>query len=179
MQKMKNSKGVTLIVLVITIIVLLIIAGISINLGIDSLDDSVDKKLKSELILVQQACIVEYTKAKQLGYLENITVKPDNFIGTEISISDLPDFENNSDEWLLEEEPSEKYKEYFELDPEDLDKLGILDSEYTYIVNYYTGEVYNKTIKVSSEGENLYIKSTATHQTNENEDDTNFVVDNW
>ena len=156
MLKIKNEKGITLIVLAITIFVLMIILSISINFGTNSVEFTKDKKLKSELEMLQQACISEYTKAKELGYLEDANTKPANFVGTEVTVANLP---VQSDGWVLNSEPIEVYKKYFRLTPKDLGLLNILNTEYTYIVNYYTGEVYNETVQVNSAGNALYISS--------------------
>lgn len=172
MLKIKNENGVTLVLLVVTIIVLLILAGISINMGLDSVDSTKDRKLQAELETVQQACITEYTKAKQLGYLENPEERPANFIGTEIPYSSLPTLSTG---WALNSEPTEAYKKYFSLSKENLENLGIKNSGSEYIVNYYTGEVYNTTAQNSSENIPLYIKSVETHQTENNADTSSFV----
>lgn len=172
MLKIKENNGVTLTALVITIIVLMIILSITINLGMDSINSTKDRKLQAELEIVQQACISEYTKAKELGYLEKDEI-PSNFVGTEVPFSSLP---TNSKGWALTGSETEKYKKYFRLTPEDLEILSILNSEHTYIVNYYTGEVYNETKKNSSEGVPLYIRSVSEHQTDSSaSDNTNFV----
>ena len=173
MQKMKNQSGVTLTSLAITIIVLMIILGVGINQGIDAIYASRDKKIQSELQIVQKACMTEYVKAKQLGFTTNGSVKPANFAGTEITIADLPVVEGA---WLFSTEPTEKYKKYYRLTPEDLAALSISETEYTYIVNYYSGEVYNETKERTSDGKPLYAKGTVI-QPVQNVDTTNYV--NW
>lgn len=174
MLKMKNQSGVTLTALVVTIIVLMIILSISVNLGVDSINSTKDRKLLAEVEMVQQACISEYTKAMQLGYLENASTKPANFVGTAISITDLPSV---TGAWFFTAEPAEKYKSYYKLTPEDLESLDILNSEHTYIVNYYTGEVYNETKKYTSEKVPLYIKAKDVSSIQNNNDTQNYV--NW
>lgn len=174
MLKIKNQSGITLTGLVVTIIVLMIILSISVNLGVDSISQTRDRKLQAELEMVQQACISEYTKAMQLGYLENTATKPANFVGTEVAISSLPSV---TGAWTLTSEPTEKYKKYYRLTPEDLENLDILNSEHTYIVNYYTGEVYNETKKTTSEHVDLYIKSKSVTAIPDDADTQNFV--NW
>lgn len=176
MLKIKNENGITFIILVVTIIVLMILLSVSVDFGINSLDSTRDKKLQAELEIVQQICISEYTKAKQLGFLEDTTTVPANFIGTKVEVSNLPEL---SDGWVLNSEPTEAYKNYFRLTPEDLEQLNILNSEYTYIVNYYTGEVYNETKENSSEDVPLYIKSVNTHQRDDTADSTSFVDDSF
>lgn len=174
MLKIKEESGITLLALVVTIIIMVILAGIGLNFGADSITYSRDKQLQAELEMIQQACISEYAKAKDLGYLEK-DEKPGNFLGTEVPVDELPTI---SDElsWVFSSEPEEAYKGYFELTPEQLDDLNIVDSAYTYIVNYYTGEVFNES-RPTSEGIPLYIRSVSTHQTEDNTDDTSYT--NW
>ena len=52
-----------------------------------------------------------------------------------------------------------KGTEYKELNKNDLEKLGITGEENTFIVNYKTGEVINKTVRVTNLNEPLYIYS--------------------
>lgn len=172
MLKMKNQCGITLISLAVTVIVLMIILNITVNSGKDSINSTRDRKMQAELEMIQQACISEYTKAKQLGYLENSTQVPANFVGTIIDVENLPE---QSIGWFFDNNPEEAYKKYFELTPEDLEVLNILNSDYTYIVNYYTGEVYNETKENSSEQTPLYIKSVITNQENSSGDTTSFT----
>ena len=175
MLKMKNDNGVTLTALVVTIIVLMIILTISVDLGVSSINSTKDRKLQAELEMVQQACISEYTKAKQMGLLESAdiaTKQPANFIGKHIQVGSLPTLSTG---WVLSTEPTVSYKWYFEVDPDKLEELDILDSEYTYIINYYTGEVYNVTKRESSEHVPLYIKSVTTHPEDSSGDTTSFV----
>ena len=68
-----NEKGITLMVLTITIIVLLILAGITINIGTDSVEKAKLEGLKTNMLLIQ-------TKAKE--YVENarfdLGIEPEN-----------------------------------------------------------------------------------------------------
>ena len=52
-----------------------------------------------------------------------------------------------------------KGTEYKQLNKEDLEKLGIIDEENIFIVNYSTGEVINKTLKATKSGKALYTYS--------------------
>ena len=186
MLKMKNENGITLVVLVVTIIVMLIIAGISINMGTDSVNSTRDRKYQGELEVIQQACITEYTRAKDLGYLNDTKTVPANFIGTLIPESEL-EYLPNGNAFLLKENVEIKnseddnyvaYKNYFRVDPKQLEQLGVLDAEDTYIINYYTGEVYNETKKVSSEGYPLYVISVDSYD-RENDKTTNSDFSDW
>ena len=143
-------------------------------LGEESVNHSEDRKLQAELEMVQQACITEYTKARQLNYLKENASVPENFIGTVVPVSSLPTSVGVT--WLLtSSDVTSGYKNYFRLTPSDLEKLSIFNSDYTYIINYYTGEVYNETEIYSSENIPLYIKSVATYQTDNMQDTGNFI----
>lgn len=156
MQKIKNEKGVTMVSLVVTIIVFLIILGISLNLGIISTDETKSNKMQAELQMIQQVAISEYVKAKKLNYTNSDEIPP-NYVGTIIDVLDLP----MEIEWQITENPSERYKAYYVVTPEQLADIEVSNAEDTYIINYYTGEVYNKTQKEDLTGKVLYIKATS------------------
>ena len=147
MIKSKN-KGITLIALVITIIVLLIIAGITITGSITGVDEANTNKLLTELDMVQHAVLERYTKY-------SLTKDEDLLVGTQTS--SLPSIGDNN--WQIQS-PSKPYEYYYTLVPEDLNMLGITNTEDTYIVNYSTGEVYNNTTKTTVSGDILYKSAT-------------------
>lgn len=193
MQKKKNEAGVTLVALVITVILIFIVAGISINLGDESIDKAEADKIKSELYMVQQAVVTQYAKAKSMN-LTNIEVdnsdvedskKPEVFKGKRLAFNSIYIKRN----FYLLDSVTGKYKEeckyyedfYYKLEEEDLKTLGInypntvkdsIKSE--YVVNYRTGEVYNYTLK-SIDGVELYISSTIDLERlyNNTQEDTN------
>lgn len=146
-----NNKGITLIALVITIIVLLVIAGITITGAITGVDKSTNQKLETELKMVQHAVFERYTKY-------SLTKDTSLLVGTEVEKTEFPT--DVTLQYANEEEYNnfDPEKKYYEISSSDFSKLGISNLEDTYIVNYKTGEVYNKTSKKSS-GENLYIYS--------------------
>lgn len=172
MQRIRNEKGITLSVLAVTIIVLMILAGVTVNLGMYSVDSTKDRKLQAELEIVGQAAITEYSKAIELGYIKDETTEiPKNFFGTPTSNPiALP-----SGTWALSASEAVGYKSYFELNPQALKELNILNSVHTYIINYYTGEVYNLTEKKSSTGETLYIRMNTGNNVKKIQDTTSFV----
>lgn len=168
----KNKKGITLVALTITIIVLLMLAGITISLGSDSINESRDKKLLAEVEMIQQAAITEYTKASQLGLLGTGTI-PSNFVGTTVSVSSLNaliNWEVTADEIL-----ADISKSYFRLTQDNLADLNITSStSYTFIVNYYSGEVYNES-KKTSEDETVYISGSNADRLTDSGDTTSFT----
>ena len=163
MNKRKNS-GITIIALTITIILLLIIASVTISIGLNSLKDSKENLKLSELNMVQQAVLENYTKYK--------TTNNDIYIlGNQVSYSDMQTLisEINSKN-TTGENITLKVSDYtsgaldisiyyYELSQEDLEEMGISDTDETYIVNFSTGEVINKTLKVTGSGKPLYTYS--------------------
>lgn len=122
----KLNKGITLITLVIIIIILLILAGVSITVGSFSIDSYKDNILESEIMMVQTAIHSQYEK-----YL---ATKDKNLLMGEECDKNGNEITNG---------------EYNLLKPEDLEKIGMENPKDTYIVNYKTGEVINKTSKKS------------------------------
>lgn len=162
---MKNENGITLSALVITIIVIFILASISINYGVDTLNESKAKTLEASLEMVEQAVAEQYVKATELNLLDVKTTsdQPSTFVGTIVKPSELPKINDSLDfqkKDVLTSKTDITYAEsYYRLTPTDLEKLKIEsddDTKYTYIVNYSTGEVYNETKKQTSLGKTLY-----------------------
>ena len=191
---MKNENGITLSALVITIIVIFILASISINYGVDTLNESKAKTLEASLEMVEQAVAEQYVKATELNLLNVKTTseQPATFVGTIIKANDLPQIAgSDSIVFQKKEELAGKtnaditYSEsYYRLTPTDLEKLKIEsddDTKYTYIVNYSTGEVYNETKQKTSLGKTLYYAGKTGNQSptaTENEkgtDNTSFT----
>ena len=191
---MKNENGITLSALVITIIVIFILASISINYGVDTLNESKAKTLEASLEMVEQAVAEQYVKATELNLLNVKTTseQPATFVGTIIKANDLPQIAgSDSIVFQKKEELAGKtnaditYAEsYYRLTPTDLEKLKIEsddNTKYTYIVNYSTGEVYNETKQKTSLGKTLYYAGKTGNQSpaaTENEkgtDNTSFT----
>lgn len=148
-MNIRENKGITLVALVITIIVLIIISGISITGTVKNQKEAQENVQITELTMIQHAVLERYTKAQltkeQLPgakidkqQVETIVNEINTTAGTNINL---------------------KGTEYFQLNNEDLKKIGITGKEDIYIVNYKTGEVINKTVKVTNSGEALYIYS--------------------
>lgn len=156
---MKKNKGITLIALVITIIVLLIILGIGIGAGISLNEETTKNKQITELNMVQQAVLEQYTKYK--------IVKDENkIVGTKITnwteVNEIVKSMNSNITLKIDESEYNNVKsieKYYKLGINDLRKIGIsntTDNVY-YIVNYTTGEVINALEKTTYNGEPLYI----------------------
>lgn len=148
-MNIRKNKGITLVALVITIILLIIISGISITGTIGNQKEAEAATQIEELNMIQQAILQRYTKSQ---------LTKEELPGTKI---DKQQVETIINEINTKAGTSINLKgtEYFQLNNEDLRKLGITGKEDIYIVNYKTGEVINDTIKVTNSGEALYIYS--------------------
>lgn len=146
---MKQEKGITLIALVITIIVLLILAGIAVTSGTIGIGETEDRKLVTELGIVEHAALERYTKA-------NITKEA--YPGTAYQTLEQlkTDISQMKDEIQLQDTNIENY---YLLKKEDLEELGITNTEDQYIINYKTGEVINQTKQKTTKGKVLYINA--------------------
>ncbi len=160
MKNFRENKGITLIALIITIVVLLIIAGISISGGIEGIDKADDNRAMSDLEKVQHAITERYTKFELLKDKSLIVgTKVDTLptLPTPTGDAETPTwkvFQGGTDENLT---PLPE-REYYRLSKSDLENLG-LTGDYknsSYIVNYYSGEVFDETVQTTSKGIVLY-----------------------
>ena len=163
---MKSEKGVTLISLTVTIIVLMILTGVGIISVYFGIKDFKDNALKSELGVVRQVVVEQYQKAKAVNKLKIENEEVNFFAGSKITDSSKLGFNPANEEFKYQEDY------YYELTPDDLEKLGAKDAKYTYIVNYKTGEVYNETIKKYSTGKVLYLEPVNNEKTSTEDEDT-------
>lgn len=184
MKVLRKKDGITLVVLVITIMVLLIILGITINYGLKTVYEVTDDRTGTELSMVQQAVMQQYTLlltenedgkiATEISNdisIEEDENRPSSLIGTRIAdISTLTSY--GFVQYLIDyiDLSDMKYEEYYYfLNESDLEELGIKQNNETgeetaereYIVNYSTGEVFditNKTYYTSEEP--IYLDGT-------------------
>ena len=181
MQIFSKDSGITLVMLVVTIIVLLIIVGITLTFGISNVDRVIDNRTATELSVIEQAVIQQYTllisenqdgiKATEISedtLLEDDTERPLVLIGTRIAdISTL--ISNGFEDYLIDytDKSNMTYEEYYYfLDEDDLEAIGIENNSEeiagrSYIVNYSTGEVFdieNKTYYTSKDS--VYLEGT-------------------
>lgn len=204
MINLRNEKGITFIVLATTIIVIFVIAGVSINLGLEGVDNSDDKQDLSMLYMVQEAVLGQYAMAQSLDIAEKEVGTVDVsklYYGQKIvSINDINiDANKFSEAGLTSPFPSndvyvasladgvqnEDY--YYRIKTADLKNLKLIrpgDSEEkvtteetvdTFIVNYRTGEVFNETKQITKTNKKLlYIKGKTIEKT-KTIDNTSFV----
>lgn len=148
-MNIRKNSGITLVALVITMIILLIVSGISITGALHGDKESKSAEQISELNIIQHALLERYTRAQ---------LTKEELPGTAITKVDvqeiIDDINNKSGENI-----QLKGTEYKEINKSDLEKLGITGEEDTFIVNYKTGEVINKTARVTNLNKALYVYS--------------------
>ena len=173
-NKIYNNKGITLISLAITIVVLIILASVSTYVGVNSLNQSKENTQLSELGIVQQVILENYTKYELTGNEQYLA-------GTKITdYSEMKKIEKEINDKIKDDitlkitaetydgikgqeaEGAQKEYYYYELDQSDLKKIGITQESEKYIVNYATGEVINKDVLVTKSGKPLYTYSVDT-----------------
>lgn len=148
-MNIRESKGITLVTLVLTVVLLLIISGISITGTLRGHEEAEEVSQISELNMIQHAILERYTKAQ---------LTKETLPGTEISKAEVEEIiksinDKSGENIVL------KGTEYKKLDKSDLKNLGITDEEDTFIVNYKTGEVINVSKRVTKSGKALYVYS--------------------
>ena len=188
-NKNTSTNGITLITLVITIVVLFIILGITLNYGTSEINSVSNKKLESELQIMQEAVMQRYAlvkSANQLGVIApaitsnaKITAtsesnRPSGLVGTRIADSQTvlnSGFEEVSLRSNYASGTTDKAFEefYYLLDESDLQSLGVKKgnssnddtSNRSYIVNYLTGEIFDvKNKKYLINGDSIYTQPT-------------------
>lgn len=148
-MNIRESYGITLVSVATTVVVLLIILGIS-TIGINQNQKNIEENAQvSELNVIQHAILERYTKSQ---------LTKENLPGSIINKSEVQTIIDEINT-KTKRNISLKGTEYKELNKTDLEELGITGEEDIFIVNYKTGEVINKTIKVTQSGKALYIYS--------------------
>ena len=185
---MKNENGITLIALMVIIIVLMILVGIVIYNAVSSLNEVADDKAKTELLMIQNAVIQQYSYAKTKNKVlikvdENDANKPDCFVGSRIAEISVFLSENNFPEEIIDEVENTLnnnmlyYEDfYYSLNVSELNSIGIekinknnSNQNKLYIVNYSTGEVFDLLSKEYLKGTKNKIVETKYNFTDEQE----------
>ncbi|MBR3254849.1 MAG: type II secretion system protein [Clostridia bacterium] len=152
---LKEEKGITLIALIVTIVVLIILAGITITGTIQGVDQAKNNTLLANLDMIHHAITERETKYK-------LTKDSSLLVGTKVDISSLTDVPSEI-EWKVVQFDglNNPEREYYRLSSTNLKELGLsteVSNSASYIVNYYTGEVYNETDKKTSDNKVLYVE---------------------
>ncbi len=187
MQMMKKNEGITLVSLTITVILLLVLAGMGLNVSYITIKDVRNNRLNTELGMVRQAITERYSMAVAVNKA-NISVSEPSvsfWVGEKVEASNpiiLPERTEIISNQEVEEFYSKcgiyyySYQEefYYRLTPDDLEKIGIAHANYTYVVNYKTGEVYNETKKIDRDSNLLYLPAKYTSEEETKEDTHSF-----
>lgn len=145
-MNIRENRGITLVVLVITVVLILIIVGITLTSFFANRDEISKISKTTELNMVQHAILERYTK-----YQLTKETLPGTTVNLEEVKSLIDEINSKSNENI-----QLKGTEYKILRKSDLRHLGIKNPKDAYIVNYKTGEVINSSIKVTEDGEALY-----------------------
>ena len=146
-----NEKGITLIALIITITVTIIIAGISIKGSLSSVNESKDNIAITELQIVGNALAQTTAKLiiageEPITYGEQIEETVYNEINKILQTEGM--------------ELNETVGAYIMITPDKgLKQMGIEHAEDTYVISFFTGEVFNYTKQKTKSGTILYMKA--------------------
>lgn len=154
MQMKKNEKGVTLIALATMIIVIIIIAAVTVYSGSSSIQDAKQRRLITELSMVQHAVLENYTQYKIFNDTKYLVGEALTDIN-KIEFSRYRDLLKNSENAFKSNAAAED--KYYKLNTATLEKMGLETPTFTYIVCYKTGEVMNAEVFVTAEDDPLYV----------------------
>lgn len=162
-KALKSQNGITLIALVITVIVLLILASIGIGElsgNKNSIKNTHNTIALTELNKIQQVVIETYIKYMQLGNKNVLAGTPITYAEAETEFRELGlDSTQNLKSSYSSIESVNPELCYYRLNKQDLIQIGLenINNNDNYIVNYYTGEVFNITQKRTANNEALYV----------------------
>ena len=148
-MNIKDNKGITMVALTIIIVIMLILASITIGGSLSGVKETEHISDSDELNMVQHAILERYTKAQ---------LTKESLPGTKLNSSEISEIEQIISELNTQYGTtiSLKGSDYYLLNEQDLQNLGIKNEEDIFVVNYKTGEVFNKTKRVTNSGEVLY-----------------------
>lgn len=181
----KNKRGITLMSLMIVVIIIFILAGVGLNISFMAIKDVRNNKLSGELGILRQAIVERYSMAAAVNQLkvEADAQQVSFWVGERLLQAslevELPDVDNRNEDteiFINNLDKDTEYQEdyYYRLNPDQLDEIGVRNSDYTYIVNYKTGEVYNETKKVDSKNNLLYLPPIKNTEDEKEEDTASF-----
>ena len=147
MRVKENEKGITLVSLIVLIIILAVLSIVSISAVVINQKETKTDAFKSELIMVKNAVLQRKTLA------DTAKIDYEELPGTTINKSEVEKIVREKNITLKGNDGDYKL-----LNADELEKLGITNTEDEYIVNYQTGEVINKD-KFDMFDEALYIYS--------------------
>lgn len=143
----KNSKGITLVSLVITIIILMLITSVTVYTGTNVIKQVTLQNVNTDMMLIK-------AKVKTMEEQAKFNKDNSNYKGT--PLIDVHD--NKKIDKLVDEETVEDITKYYLLSKEDLNSMGLekIDIADGYLVNYESEEIiYVRGLK---KDDNMYYK---------------------
>lgn len=143
----KNSKGITLVALVLTIIILMIITSVTVYTGSNIIKQVSLQNINTDMMLIQ-------AKAKTIAEQAKFNKDNSNYKGTPL----IQVLDNKKIDKLVDEGIVEDITKYYLLSKDDLNSMGLekVDIADGYLVNYENEEVIY--VKGFKNGDKVYYK---------------------
>ena len=133
-QKLKESKGITIISIIITVTILVLLSGVTIYIAKNLVFNAKVENITTDLLLIQAKC-------KIISEKTNFDSQSNNLKGTKLSDSSIStNVQNLIDNGTI---PNTELQNYYLLSQDDLNDIGLnqLKAQDGYIVNYQTQEI--------------------------------------
>ena len=133
-QKLKESKGITIISIIITVTILVLLSGVTIYIAKNLVFNAKVENITTDLLLIQAKC-------KIISEKTNFDSQSNNLKGTKLSDSLIStNVQNLIDNGTI---PNTELQNYYLLSQDDLNDIGLnqLKAQDGYIVNYQTQEI--------------------------------------
>lgn len=153
----EDRQGVMMVVLAITLAIIFILAGIGVNIGVESVKTTQDSKLTYELEVVQHAVLEQYMKYKT-------TKNKSYLVGNKMEQQEVEELASQLGITLVNIPDTYDNKDYYQLDKASLLEIGISNTDDEYVINYISGEVINITKKTTNKGTTLYVRANNFYQ---------------
>ncbi len=128
----QNSKGITLVVLVLTIVILMILTSVTVYTGSSIIKQVSLQNINTDMMLIQ-------AKAKTIVEQAKFNKDNSNYKGTPL----INVLDNKKIDKLIDEGIVEDVTKYYLLSKDDLNSMGLekVDIADGYLVNYETEEI--------------------------------------
>ncbi len=137
---MKGNRGITLVSVVVMIVILAIIASLSIITSTQTVNEAKDLQREENLVIIQSLVNRVGIQRETAGYLTPSDIKIYGKKLTEEMIAELLGGAVGSYSLLN----GESIDDWYVLEQDDLEEMGVTYINESYFVNYSTGEVYTK-----------------------------------
>jgi len=173
-MNIRNENGVTLLVLVVTIIIMIIIAAISINYGLSPVHSTKDTVVESNLHMIQQKVLEEYSK-------KNLNGEAQKYLGKPLTFDEVQAIKDSETIALLKGNNRTNYENmtpYYKLTADTLKSMGVeVQDDQEYLVDYENGEIWDITNKFYQDGETYaYLSGITNSLDTEEEKNTNSPI---